>query len=236
MNKTLFILINTFFILSFYCNPYKLPDEKTVDINQTAFAHYTAGVELYNEGNYYEAMTEANQAIALNQRFAQFYQLQGDIFRAQGNNTAALKAYDQAVKLRSNFTDVYHSMGQIYFIEKRFEDALRAFKKVIANDPSNHEMSLEIARCYIELNELEVAYNDLADYRRLKLVMNEDPVPEYYKLLGIVYYKFGRFKDAIPQFEKYIAFYPDNTNALFLLGTCYYEQKEFERGLNCFNC
>jgi len=224
-----------FLILNFYCNPYSLPEDKSIDINETAYAHYQKGVEYYNSGEFDEALAAVNEAISHKSTFAQFYQLRGDIYSAQNKFQSALESYEEAIKYRSNFTVVYQSKGEIYLKMKQYDDALKAFKKVRANNPLELFTNLYIAQCYMELNELEVAYNDLADYRRLKLVSGEELDSEYYRLLGITYFRFKRYKDAIIELEVYQKFEPEDTEILFILGKSYYQTREFEKGLSYFN-
>ena len=217
------------------CNPYSLPEDKSVDISETAYAHYLQASELYNSGDYQQALTEIDSAIRYNNKFAQFYQLRGDIYKAQFNYPQALSSYEESIKYRSNFSYVYRNMGEIYFILKKYDDALRVFRKVRANEPSDLYIYLEIAECYMELNELEVAYNDLADYRRLKIVSNEPLDAEYYRLLGKTYFRFKRYDDAIVPLKEYISIETQDEEALFLLGKSYYQVRNFENGVNCFN-
>jgi tetratricopeptide (TPR) repeat protein len=224
-----------FVLLNIYCNPYSLPEDKSVDISETAYAHYLQSAELYNSGDYVEALEEINKAISYNNKFAQFYQLRGDIYKAQFNYSAALDSYEESIKYRSNFSYVYRNMGEIYFILKRYEEALKVFRKVRANEPTDLYIYLQIAECYMELNELEVAYNDLADYRRLKMAANETLDAEYYKLLGTTYFRFKRYDDAAVQLEKFVSDQSEDVNGLFLLGKSYYQIRNFEAGLDCFN-
>jgi tetratricopeptide (TPR) repeat protein len=227
--------IFVFIVYHFQCNPYSLPEDKNIDADKTAYAHYLQSAELYNSGDYDQALEEINTAISYNNNFAQFYQLRGDIYKAQFKYPAALQSYEESVKYRSNFSYVYRNMGEIYFILGQYEEALKVFRKVRANEPTDLYIYLQIAECYMELNELEIAYNDLSDYRRLKLVSDEPLDPEYYKLLGTTYFRFKRYADAVTQLEKYRSYEAKDVNSLFLLGKAYYQIKNFEAGLNCFN-
>ena len=232
--KNIYIFI-LFLLFSISCNPYSLPEEKTVDVEKLAYSHYLKSMELVESGEYEDALDEVNQAISLNSRFAQFYQLRGDIYRHQYEYNAALISYESAVAMRSKFVDVYKSMGEIYLKLQRYEDALKSFRKVRANDPLDVDNNLDIAECYMEMNELEVAYNDLADYRRMQMMAGQELNPRYYELLGITYFRFKRYKDAIKQLEMFRQYQRQNINMLFLLGKSYYQAGDFEKGLDCFN-
>lgn len=232
--KKIYILV-PFLLFSFYCNPYSLPEEKTVEVEKMAFSHYLKSNEFYEAGEYDDALSEINQAIKLNNRFAQFYQLQGDIYRQQYNYSLALNSYEYAVAMRSKFVEVYKSMGDLYLKLQRYDDALKSFRKVRANDPADVDNNLDIAECYMEMNELEVAYNDLADYRRMQMMAGRELNPRYYELLGTTYFRFKRYDDAVKQLEMFRKHQPRDIDMLFLLGKSYYQTGNFEKGLDCFN-
>ncbi len=217
------------------CNPYSLPEDKSIDLTESAYAHYMQAVEYYDTGEFDKALQEIQLAIKNNNKFALFYQLQGDIYAAKYNFTAALTAYDNSIKYRSNFPEVHSKIGQIYLNMGQYEEALKSFRKVRVNDPADLSAFLKISQCYIEMGELEVAYNELADYRRLKLVAQEDLDPEYHRLLGITFFRFKRYEEAIRElieFEKSDARNPD---VLALLGKSYFQVDDFENGLTYFN-
>jgi tetratricopeptide (TPR) repeat protein len=227
------ILIIMGFICS--CNPYSLPEDKSKDISEIAYAHYMQAQEYYDNEDYENALMEIQQAIDNNNRFALFYQLQGDIYAALYNNTNALAAYKNSIKYRSNFPEVHRKIGQIHLKMGAYEDALKAFRKVRANDPSDFSIYLLIAECYIEMGELEIAYNELADYRRQNLVKQQPLEPDYHRLLGITFFRLKRYEDAIRELSEYNKTDSRDPYILELLGKSYYQARDFESGLNCFN-
>ena len=217
------------------CNPYSLPEDKSVNLNELAYAHYTQAMESYKAGEYDNALQEIQMAIENNSRFALFYQLQGDIYAAKYNYNAALASYNNSIKYRSNFPEVHRKMGQINLNMGNYEEALKAFRKVRANNPADLSIFLDIAQCYMEMGELEIAYNELADYRRLKLVSQEELNPNYHRLLGITFYRFKRYKDAIKELSAYHKADDKDEYVIALLGKSYYQTSDFENGLQYFN-
>jgi tetratricopeptide (TPR) repeat protein len=227
------LLISTCLICS--CNPYSLPEDKSKDISEIAYGHYIQAEEYYKNEDYDNALMEIQQAIDNNNRFALFYQLQGDIYTAKYNYSNALIAYNNSIKYRSNFPEVHRKIGQIHLKMGAYEDALKAFRKVRANDPSDFSIYLLIAQCYMEMGELEIAYNELADYRRQKLVIQEPLDPEYHRLLGITFFRLKRYKDVISELSEYQKTDNRDPYILEILGKSYYQVQDFESGLNIFN-
>lgn len=227
------ILLFTVIICS--CNPYSLPEDKSVDASETAYAHYMQAVEYFDSKDYDNALQEINVVIENNSRFALFYKFQGDIYTAKYDYNSALAAYNNSIKYRSNFPEAHNKIGQIYLNMGQYEEALKAFRKVRVNDPSDLSVFLKIAQCYMEMGELEVAYNELADYRRLKLVSSEKLDPEYHRLLGITFFRFKRYNDSIKELEEFRRTDNRNMYVLELLGKSYYQVDEFEKGLSYFN-
>jgi len=217
------------------CNPYSLPEDKSKDISQIAYSHYMQAKEYYDNEDYDKALMEIQQAIDNNNRFALFYQLQGDIYTAKYNYSNALIAYKNSIKYRSNFPEVHQKIGQIHLKMGAYEDALKAFRKVRVNDPSDFSIYLSIAQCYMEMGELEIAYNELADYRRQKLMIQEPLDPEYHRLLGITFFRLKRYNDAIGELSEYQKTDNRDPYILELQGKSHYQVNDFENGLNYFN-
>jgi tetratricopeptide (TPR) repeat protein len=189
-------------------------------------------MEAYNNKNYKVALEQINHAINLNKDMAKFYQLKGEIYKAQANYSQALIVFNQALKKRSNFIAVHESIGEIYQIQGKIEEAIRAYKRLIALESKRIDVILKIVRCYIILNELEVAQhhldlyvNNAEDYHLVK----ED---EYYYLRGEILYKLKKFEESLSYLKKINRPSPEE---LKLQGLTYYGLGDYETGVTYFN-
>jgi len=216
------------------CAPYSLP-EKYTPADETALAYYQDSHDDYSQGRYEEAQVKINQAIQLNPNFAQFYQLKGDIARALLKYDDALDAYKEAIRARSNFPAVYQSMGEIYYIKGQFEEAVKSYKKILATDEKRVDVYLETASCYIQMQELSIAFNNIQDYLRLTESFGMPTSDSYLYLRGKIYFAQKKYAEAIADLSLYDKNHTRDKNSLSLLGRSHYALEEYEKGLSYYN-
>ena len=233
MKILLYLLFPVLFYLHISCNPYSLPENTST--KETAFTIYLEGLDLYEAGEYEQAMQKVVKAIGMNRNFAQFHQLKGDIYRKYGNSEQALQAYEEALRTRSNFTGAYRSMGEIYFEKRKYQNAIRSYKKILATDANQIDVYLDLASCYLEIGEFQIVKTNLGDYRRLAIENTVTPEDRLDLLYGKVYYKTEDFRKALEHFEAFYQKNADNQEAMFLLGRTHYALENFERGVGFFN-
>ena len=214
------------------CAPYSLPEKKTYSQKDDPYAHYLEGLEAYRAEDYTLALEKVNQALKLNNNLAQFYQLKGNIYRRLFDYDQALLAYQNALKKRSNFTDVHETMGDIYQELGQYDEAVRAFKRVTVLDPSQIEIILKIANCYILWEELEVAQHHLDNYEKSAAHHAVKLSDKYFLLRGEVLFRMGHYDQSITFLKKIGT---TSKRAYHLLGKNYYELNEFESGVTYFN-
>jgi len=76
-----------------------IEEEEPVVDNEKAFEHYTRGADLFQEGNYEEALREFEEAIRYNPDVWQTYQYLGSTLYALGKEGEAIKAYEKSLEL-----------------------------------------------------------------------------------------------------------------------------------------
>ena len=91
----------------------------------TSAEYYAAGVQLYNQKQYNQAITYLKAAIQIDPSNWQAYQLMGSCYYSEGDKTDALTAYDQSLGL--------HADNQV----QAFADQLRATVQPTPGLPSS---------------------------------------------------------------------------------------------------
>jgi tetratricopeptide (TPR) repeat protein len=223
------IIILISFLLS--CSPYSLPEPEEKPPREDAFAYYQESMQNFNDGNYESALENIQAAIKIHQNFANFYKMEGDVYNQMAKYDLALKSYESAITQRSNFIEVHQKMAEIYFKHGRYDEAIRSFRKVLVLEPEETDMYLRIAQCFIALDELEIALNNLTDYTKNEKNYSGD----YYLLKGIAYYNLRRYSDVIDELHQFEDQIDASTDLLYLLGRSYYGIKDYDNGLKCFN-
>jgi tetratricopeptide (TPR) repeat protein len=218
-------------ILLLSCSPYSLPEPRETQPREDAFAYYQESLQEYDAGKYQSALDNIQKAINIHQNFAKFYKVEGDIYKRMAKYDQALVSYENAVNQRSNFLEVHKDMGEIYFNQENYEDAIRSFRKVLILEPKETQMYLKIAQCFIVMDELDIALNNLNDYIQYENSYSKD----YYLLKGIAYYNLQRYPEVIAELKQFYSSENTNSDIFYLLGRSYYGINEYEEGLRCFN-
>jgi tetratricopeptide (TPR) repeat protein len=217
------------------CAPYSLPEEKTYPVRDASLTFYLRSLDLYQSAEYPEALVKIDSAILINQNFAQYYELKGDILQDLQEIDAALQAYQTAIRQRSSNMQVYIKIAKLNHTRGHFRESIRYYRKAIGIDSMLIPLHLEIARNYIALREWELAQNGLDDYRKQVLVQNKPVQPEYHYLKGKCFFYQKNYRSAIHELLQYRPGKSTDREVLALLGKTYYAQNNFEEGLGYFN-
>ena len=153
-------------MITLQCAPYSLPEQKSYSQEEDPYTYYMQSMDAYQSRDYQLALSAIDKAIMLNKDMAKFYQLKGDIYRAQFNAAQSIAAYEMALKKRSNFIEVQEAIGDVYLDQKNYDEAIRAYKKVTVLNPERTDMFLKIAECYLQHNDLDVAQYHLNIYEK----------------------------------------------------------------------
>jgi tetratricopeptide (TPR) repeat protein len=106
--------------------------------------------------------------------------------------------------------------------KKEYEDALAAFKKAISIKTDYNDAYYQAGWCCNELENFEDGVDLLNKY----MPTADSDKKNKYNELGFSYYKLQKSAEAIEEYKKAIALFPDNGTSLRGLGTVYYELEE----------
>jgi len=82
-----------------------------VSSQQTAEEWFYKGVDLYDQGNYDEAIKCYDEAIKLNPQYAEAWSSKGNALVNQGDYDEAIKCYDEAIKLNPQYAKAWYNKG-----------------------------------------------------------------------------------------------------------------------------
>lgn len=132
----------------------------------------------------------------------------------------ATQAVEKALALDDTLADAHAVLGHIHFLwDWDWQSAEREYKRALELGPASTDTRIQYA---IYLSAIGRNDDAVAVMREARAV---DPVSQPSNgLLGIVYYWAHSFDEAIDQFQKTLAMYPDSAVDHHFLGSCY-EQK-----------
>lgn len=171
---------------------------------RTAEIHHDLGVEALRNGRAPDALREFDEAIAVDDRFAEAYRGRALVLDlAFGRTEEAEKAYRRALAIRPSFSEVHNDLGQLLARRGRTSEALTEFDAALDNMLYKEPY---VARCNKGLTLHRMGRKDegLAEIRAAVAV-----APNFCKgrrELGRVLLDDGRMKEAIDELSAYARF------------------------------
>lgn len=172
----------------------KYPDVDYAWINRAAFFR--------DQGRYDEALSDANQGIAVEDNANARIQ-RGLIYRQMGNPQPALADYDKALSLEPDNLQALTNRGNAYLDLRRFQEAIQDYEKVLEKESWNVKTRVNLAIAYSSLRQFDKAE---AQFRRAE---RYDPnYPDLYVNRAIMFYESQRYADAIPNYLRFLELKP----------------------------
>jgi tetratricopeptide (TPR) repeat protein len=84
-----------------------------------------------------QALTEAQEAVRLEEHEAAYHVLLGEIYQALDQLPEAIKEFEEGVRLAPNFALYHLELGNAYRLSGRDEEAIAAYERVLELDPDN---------------------------------------------------------------------------------------------------
>lgn len=135
------------------------------------------------------------------------------------------RRYDQAVVEYKNALDyapddanLLNNMGCAYAYLELYSEAIGAFTSALKHKPDNATMTLNLAQSYIKAGEYRRAERHLR-----KLVAITQTESDAYLLLGVVFYKLGRYTKSIDAYTKALKLDGRESGQAAQVGTKSYE-------------
>lgn len=101
---------------------------------QSAEIHYNLGLEALRAGRAQEALKEYDEALALDEPFADAHLGRGLVLElAFGKLEDAEREYRRAIQLRAGFSEAHNDLGQLLAKTGRLDEAVREFDAALAN-------------------------------------------------------------------------------------------------------
>ncbi|MCK4857051.1 MAG: tetratricopeptide repeat protein [candidate division Zixibacteria bacterium] len=163
----------------------------------------------------------------------------------------AVEALTKAIELGSDKSAAYNLKAKSYFRMHEFDQAIAAYseyeEKISGGDPNYHwskddfeffkERATTLYQLYHEGRregnaDSTLLQQAIPSYLKAIELKPDDPlVPKLYVELGLSYYYYGQYTEAIPWLEKKIAVEPDVYNTYLNLAYCYLKLDSHETAI-----
>lgn len=163
--------------------------------------------------------------------------------------TDELKFWDDVVKKSPNKAIGYNNRGNAYGKLRQYELALRDIDRTIASFPKNPGAKLawedsdftptNMAKTFMNRGQIYIALGDIvrakADFNRAKQVMIMPLDSDNTLKQGDMYAKHGSYERAIEEYNKILAWDPQNINALNNRGNAYSRSNHYKEAIDDFD-
>jgi tetratricopeptide (TPR) repeat protein len=162
-------------------------------------AWYDRAGSLYKLGRYQEALDSYDQALALDQEYADAWNNRGMTLKCLGRHEEAVTSYERAIALDADFYQGWNNLGNALVELERYEEAVKSYQQAIAISPdysqgwhNQGEALAALARyeeaiaCYDRVLALKPTWRETKRLRQTALAKLQEqsprpnpPVPEH---------------------------------------------------------
>jgi type IV pilus assembly protein PilF len=186
---------------------------------ESAEIHYNLATEALRAGNTQEALREYDEALAIDDVFADAHMGRGLVLEFAFDKAAeAEREYRRAIELRPSYAEAHNNLGQLLARTGRLEEAIKSFDAALSNMLYKEPF---IARC----NKAQALYRlgrksqGLAEFRTCLSINRK--YCQGHRELGRIYLSEGRVEEAIESFGEYVRSCDKTADAHFQLGLAY---------------
>ena len=116
------------------------------------------------------------------------------------DDTRAATVVARATKLAPQNPRAVTAAGLLAWGDRRYREAVSSFKLALSLDPDDPDVHTVLARCYLNLGDVNAALTELSEALRIDPIGPESAHRQH--MMGIAYLMMGKPKDAITWFDR----------------------------------
>jgi tetratricopeptide (TPR) repeat protein len=218
MRSKIFILVVLFAILA-------IPGVHAEDAQEW----YTRGHDAAVVGNYADALTYYNNALALDKNFASAMAGKAAALNELGKYTDAVNLSEQVLAIKSADPDALNARAYGLFKLGRYEESVSAYDKFFIIQNSRVDAYCNQGYAYIMLNKSEAAVKSYEHCTAL------DPLNiESWNSKGLAFMNLGRYNDALTAFDRATSITIKNATVWNNKGLAYVQLGKPQDASDCF--
>jgi lipoprotein NlpI len=126
-----------------------------------AIKYYNRGTEFDAKGDDDRAISDYNQAISLDPKYANAYYNRANAYRNKGDIDRAIADYSEAIRLNPRDADFYNNRANQYRIRGDVDRAIPDYNEAIRLDPTNDARYARRGRAYLYSGDPAKAFADM---------------------------------------------------------------------------
>ena len=203
---------------------------KNSDTQEPSGDQFQSIVNLYTQGQYQEALTQASQVLKQFPNSINLYNIIGAVNQGLGQLDKAIEAYNKALSIKPNYADTHYNIGKALQDQGKLEEAIEAYKKAISIKPDYAEGYNNMGNVLQDQRKLDEA---IKAYKKA-LAIKPD-YAEAYNNMGNALKEQGKLAEAIEAYNKAISIKPDYAAAYNNMGTTLKDQGKLAEAIKAYN-
>jgi tetratricopeptide (TPR) repeat protein len=122
--------------------------------------HRKKGKTLAQHGEYAQALSEMDQALALNPKDAETYTRRGGIYTLQKQYDKAISDFNRALELNPRSAKAYYNRALAYYYQRKYDQALADLQKTLELKPKDAAAYHNRGLVYTQKNDFAKAIDD----------------------------------------------------------------------------
>ena len=176
-------------------------------------AHFNLGSVYLRVGQFDEATTQFQAAVALDPGSAQIHYDLGLALSHRGQLDEAMAQFQKAIQIDPQFAGTHNHLGSILLQKGKSDEAMVEYQKALALDPHSAPAHYNLGMAFSEKGQVDAA---LAQFQTAVALDASDA--EAHNNLGMTLAQKGRLDEALVQFRNAVAIDPANAEAEENLG------------------
>ena len=198
--------------------------------HKVALAYNLRGLEYAHQGQYRLALTDYNDAIALDKKCSEAFNNRAIAYGLFGEKMKAFNDYNQAVNLNPKFADAYYNRGLLYLEMNHLDTAVADFTTAINIDPDMADYFNYRGVALRLKGEYKKSFTDFNQ----ALKINNNFAEAYYNR-GIIYRTHKKYFLAIANFNEALSIKPAYIDARFSRGMVFASLGTYDQAVKDFN-
>jgi tetratricopeptide (TPR) repeat protein len=190
---------------------------------------YTKAQNAVANGDYTDALTYYNNAIALNPTYDAAYAGDAAALNALGQYSSALTAANQALAIRSSPTALGAQADALFYLGQ-YNDAIGAYVNYTSIVTNQANAYCNLAYSYVQVNDSAQA---LTTYSQCTNLDPSDPL--IWNQIGLLDMSIGRYTDAVNAFNKATSLTTTNAEIWNNKGEALAALGQYQDAISCFN-
>jgi serine/threonine protein kinase/tetratricopeptide (TPR) repeat protein len=187
------------------------------------------GRAAYERKDYDQAITDFNQAIKLDPKFAKAFSNRGNAYMEKDQVDKALADYSRAIELDPKFAIAYNNRGNAYSKQKDYDRAIADYTQAIRFAPQLAQPFYNRGNAYLDKRAYDKAIADYTEALRIEpgflLALNNR---------GNAYRDSGDYKRAHENYSQALKLDPHFALALTNRGATHVAQEEYEAAVTAY--